>query len=963
MKQLSYIYLFLFLALSSSSFAQEKYAIKGKIIDRDTKEPIEMATVIVREQMLWGTSNKDGVFVINNVIPGDIILDISYLGYEKVEYALTLKQHILDLSIAMNPLSLGLNEVVVTAKESDFGTSSTIRQTALEHIQAQSLQDVFQLIPGQTTENPALDSPGQMKIREIAQDDNSALGAALIINGAPVSNNANFQVTSTAKSGTTASTTTVAGKGVDLRDFSTDNIESIEVIRGIPSAEYGDLTSGAMIIKTKAGHTPLEAKVSVNPNTKSYYVGKGFLLKKNWGTLNFNTDYTQSYPENREKMTGYERFNGGVAYSNTFFENTTPLTFNFTSNLFSTLDDEKSDPEIDANEEFRSGKKGVRLGLFGKLALNKAWISNINYNLNYNYTHQEGYEYEYQTISSGTQPLATSYEEGEHEAGYVLGSYYSEMTIDGKPFDFFAQIKANNASKWNKLFNNFLLGAEWRTTGNNGDGKNYDLSKPPVVNSVSTIRPRSFKDIPNLNTFSLFAQDKLIIPVGQTEATLQAGLRFSMLDPLNQLDRVNITSLEPRINSSYQILNRQNNRFFDDLSINIGFGIANKMPTLLHFYPDPAYIDETSLNYYDEDDDTYTESLAVINTKIIEDTSNPDLKAVKNRKLEAGFSFILNEIEGSLTGYYEKQTGGFSFLRQDVFFAHREYEVSGNDRRPYFVENDGVYYYNDADQVVKADYTMDTSFCSYNTPVNNYTLLKKGIEYNFNLGKIKALSTRVIVDGGWLNTRSYNTKDYTSSIVNSYNGETFPYIKLMPAGKTTVRNRLNTNFRTITHIPAVKMVFTLTTQVIWYESFHYEYNDDNGNSRIFVVQKEDDSYSRVETDDVANYTGDNIYKAVAPIAYYDKAGTYHAWDQSQEFTEPYLSMLSLYSDTYFLTEKYAPTVQFNIKVSKEIGKNISFAFNANNFFNIRPLEDLTRSSGYERRNTSLYYGAELKFKL
>ncbi len=44
---------------------------------------------------------------------------------------------------------------------------------------------------------------------------------------------------------------TTAGRGVDLRTVSAGNIESMEVIRGIPSVEYGNLTSGVVIVKTR----------------------------------------------------------------------------------------------------------------------------------------------------------------------------------------------------------------------------------------------------------------------------------------------------------------------------------------------------------------------------------------------------------------------------------------------------------------------------------------------------------------------------------------------------------------------------------------------------------------------------------------------------------------------------------------------------------------------------------------
>ena len=72
---------------------------------------------------------------------------------------------------------------------------------------------------------------------------------------------------------------TTAGRGVDLRTVSAGNIESMEVIRGIPSVEYGNLTSGVVVVKTKAGHTPWEAKFQTDPNSKQVFAGKGFNLK------------------------------------------------------------------------------------------------------------------------------------------------------------------------------------------------------------------------------------------------------------------------------------------------------------------------------------------------------------------------------------------------------------------------------------------------------------------------------------------------------------------------------------------------------------------------------------------------------------------------------------------------------------------------------------------------------------
>lgn len=120
-------------------------------------------------------------------------------------------------------------------------------------------------VAGCRHQNPDLTNAGQASIREIdaGEDANNALGTAIVVDGTPISNDANMQVFSTARSGSSSSVQqvsmndqTTSGRGVDLRQISPDNIESIEVIRGIPSVEYGNLTSGAVIINTKAGVTP-----------------------------------------------------------------------------------------------------------------------------------------------------------------------------------------------------------------------------------------------------------------------------------------------------------------------------------------------------------------------------------------------------------------------------------------------------------------------------------------------------------------------------------------------------------------------------------------------------------------------------------------------------------------------------------------------------------------------------------
>ena len=127
----------------------------------------------------------------------------------------------------------------------------------------------------------------------------------IIVDGVPMSNNSAM---------TQGGFSNTAFTGTDLRQISADNIDNVEVVRGIPSAEYGDLTNGLVIVHSKMGVTPWQFKGKINPEMQNYSLGKGFSLDKA-GILNFDFDYAKAWSDPPQKTRRYGRYSLNIGYA------------------------------------------------------------------------------------------------------------------------------------------------------------------------------------------------------------------------------------------------------------------------------------------------------------------------------------------------------------------------------------------------------------------------------------------------------------------------------------------------------------------------------------------------------------------------------------------------------------------------------------------------------------------------
>jgi TonB-dependent receptor len=115
--KLAFIFSILFFLIFQQLYAQGSGSIKGKILDKDTGDPLTGANVFVQNTSVGAASDLDGNFYIPTVPAGQHTLVISYIGYHKltVDINVTANQT-LNVEYRLEAVVLPGEEVLVTAQ-------------------------------------------------------------------------------------------------------------------------------------------------------------------------------------------------------------------------------------------------------------------------------------------------------------------------------------------------------------------------------------------------------------------------------------------------------------------------------------------------------------------------------------------------------------------------------------------------------------------------------------------------------------------------------------------------------------------------------------------------------------------------------------------------------------------------------------------------------------------------------
>ena len=895
---------------ASAQSRGKSVTLKVTVLSQTDGQPVAGASALLTDYGIYDISDADGRLTLAKVPVGKATLQIQMLGYEDFEKQFVFQKDS-TFTVRISESTLALEEVVVTAKPSSTGasTASTIGRMAIDHLQATSLKDIMQLLPGQLMTSSDMTSEEKLTIRTLNQSTaNNAFGTSIMMDGVPMSDNTSLSDKVGGTSG---------GTGVDLRQISADNIESVEVIRGIPSAEYGDLTSGAVVVNTKAGYTPWEVRAKVNPTTLNASFGKGWKFSEKAGSLNVNADYARASGDPRVKNRSFDRISGGITYSNTIgriWSTTTKV------NVSGIIDLRTVDPDLLVEGTETSQKQtSVRLTHKGRITFNKKFSRSLNYAIGLSYANNDSRTSSIVSAGGG-MPVITSLTDGYYQVPYITDSYRAGGGTVSNPFSFYAKVGNVfnlNAGPVNQRFN---MGAEYRLESNKARGFYNDDSFMPLRPN-SNGRPRPYFDIPALNQVSAYLEDNLTWNITKViEFKLQAGVRMDMLQPgLPE----QVYSISPRFNASLKLT--------PWLTIRGGWGQSNKTPGLAHLYPEPKYTDREAASYLPAD---ANKQLVMYHTRVTEVERNNSLKNATNSKSEIGFDLnFSNGMSASVVAYRDYMDNGFgNYTEYSLYTAN------------YYTAAQGILL--DANGKPYIDWQhparVDTVWTTNGRIGNTQASLDRGIEFDVNLGQIKPIRTSVIVSGAYMETQTWTTGPNFSSpsgipatSVYAQGGANTPPFKLLyPSGQSKdINRRFSMNLRLVCNIPRMKMVISLANQVIFYQ---YKHTTNLKSDPIAWIDT-DLSYHEITQDmlDDASY----MIKGVSLAAQRKNPA------DSNPVTQP-------------------PIWLMNMRLTKDVSKNFGFSFFVNNAFFYMPYQASSYSGTLTERNTGTFsFGVEMYVKI
>lgn len=943
MKQLRQFLLMILLLVSADVMTAQQnralFSISGKVVDAKTGEPVIGAAVNVEDTGIWAISDENGTFFLPDIRPGDYAVQFSCLGFVDKRLSFVVKKDIPNLTIKLDQNTLALNSVVVTAERDKEGMNTSLKfgANALNHLQMSNVTDISALLPGGKTVNPDLTKDNAVSLRSGGlAAGNAAFGTALEVDGVRVGNNASFGSMS----------------GTGTRNISTENVQSIEVITGVPSAEYGDLNSGMVRINTRKGLTPWNITFAVNPRTYQASASKGIDLMKNRGVLNVSAEWTRATQKLSSPYTSYTRRGFSASYSNTF-KNVLKFEVGATGNIGGM--NTKNDPDAYKGTWSKVRDNVLRANTSLTWLLRKSWITNLKLDASVNYNDNRSQDHAYGS-SASMLPAVHSELAGYYLADRLPVSYFSDKVIDSKELDYAASLKYEWFKKSGKRLSKLKAGVQWKANGNVGEGEYY---KDPSV-AANGYRPRPYSQYPFMHNVAAYLEEDYTFPIGKTSLQISAGLRLENLF-VKDTDYKNVSSLSPRFNAKWKIS--------DNLSIRGGWGVSEKLPSFYILYPVQKYRDIQTFGFSHGDASSY-----VYYTQPYKMLFNENLKWQKNYNAEFGIEAYFLRTSVSLVGFFNKTKNPYTYQNIYTPFSYNimsvpsGYTVPDNPEIRVDSQTGQVYMRGSNEEfwTPMATKVTDKTFFESQMPGNGDDIYRTGAELIVDFPEIAPIRTKFRLDANYSYTHYIdNTLNWTYRTGwshTSLSNRSYQYVGIYANGGESgtyngkESHSLNANLTAITHIPEARIIITCRLEMSLLSRFR----------NLSRYQGKEYAYN-VNADGVESIGGSiydsNNYTAIRPVKYMDENGDVHDFTDKEASDPAFANLIIKSGNAYtFSQDGYGAYLSANLSVTKEIGDHVSLSFFANNFTNSR-MYVTSKATGVSAIFTpAFYYGLTCRLK-
>lgn len=943
MKQLRQFLLMILLLVSADVMTAQQnralFSISGKVVDAKTGEPVIGAAVNVEDTGIWAISDENGKFFLPDIRPGDYAVQFSCLGFVDKRLSFVVKKDIPNLTIKLDQNTLALNSVVVTAERDKEGMNTSLKfgANALNHLQMSNVTDISALLPGGKTVNPDLTTDNAVSLRSGGlAAGNAAFGTALEVDGVRVGNNASFGSMS----------------GTGTRNISTENVQSIEVITGVPSAEYGDLNSGMVRINTRKGLTPWNITFAVNPRTYQASASKGIDLMKNRGVLNVSAEWTRATQKLSSPYTSYTRRGFSASYSNTF-KNVLKFEAGATGNIGGM--NTKNDPDAYKGTWSKVRDNVLRANTSLTWLLRKSWITNLKLDASVNYNDNRSQDHAYGS-SASMLPAVHSELAGYYLADRLPVSYFSDKVIDSKELDYAASLKYEWFKKSGKRLSKLKAGVQWKANGNVGEGEYY---KDPSV-AANGYRPRLYSQYPFMHNVAAYIEEDFTFPIGKTSLQISAGLRLENLF-VKDTDYKNVSSLSPRFNAKWKIS--------DNLSIRGGWGVSEKLPSFYILYPVQKYRDIQTFGFSHGDASSY-----VYYTQPYKMLFNENLKWQKNYNAEFGIEAYFLRTSVSLVGFFNKTKNPYTYQNIYTPFSYNimsipsGYTVPDNPEIRVDSQTGQVYMRGSNEEfwTPMATKVTDKTFFESQMPGNGDDIYRTGAELIVDFPEIAPIRTKFRLDANYAYTHYIdNTLNWTYRTGwshTSLSNRSYQYVGIYANGGESgtfngkESHSLNANLTAITHIPEARIIITCRLEMSLLSRFR---NLSRYQGKEYAYNVNADGIESIG----GSIYGSKNYTAIRPVKYMDENGDVHDFTDKEASDPAFANLIIKSGNAYtFSQDGYGAYLSANLSVTKEIGDHVSLSFFANNFTNSR-MYVTSKATGVSAIFTpAFYYGLTCRLK-